>query len=196
MNREEMARLMAMHKAAAGALERALKSAARQEQEAGNGAPTWRLKAARVTGNVSHDKAVCVDAQAFLDWMRVRYPDSVVQVYEPRNPQFVNDVRESLSRTAERDEDGRPTGRILDAEGSVVPGLVFERGGTPLNASITLNPAHTPALVAAAMLGVETGDWTALWAYAEEADVDRVLSVCETIAASADRPADATESDG
>lgn len=183
MNREEMARLLAMHKAAAGALEQALRSEARQEQEKGGGAPTWRLRAATVAARTAHAQAVVTDTQAWLGWLEARHPGSTRMVREPVNPKFANQVREAMAPFPERDQDGRTTGRFLDEDGTVVPGVVFERGGQPLNASITLNAGHMPALVSAAMLAIETGDWTPLWAYSEEGDPDQVLALASDLAA-------------
>jgi hypothetical protein len=180
VNREQKAALLLMHQAAAAALAADLKASAKEEHEKHGTGVSWRTKPALITGNIAKDRAVVVDDQAFYAYLAKIHPEEFVERLAPRNPSWVEIVRRSMLPFAERDpETKKPTGRVLDREGTVVPGLAYERGGGYVSTSITPNAETAKVLLDAARYAVRTGEWAPLWAYTDEADPQIVLAMME-----------------
>lgn len=190
MNREEKARLLLMHRAAAAALEADLKLAVRREREDHGTAASWRTSAATIVANIAKDRVVVTDDQPFLAYLRQEWSEEIHEVLAPRSASWADARRKDLARFAERDPDTKkPTGRLVDAEGTVIPGVRFEPGGGYLSASITPDKKVTEVLLAAAAHGVATGEWGPLWAYSSDQDPGLVLAMLREHEESAERPA-------
>lgn len=171
--------LLLMHAAAAAALEESLKAEAQREHEENGTAASWRMEPATITASLARDRAEVTDETAFWGYLKARYPDEFMTVTVPRNSKWVNAMRATFAARPVRDEGGRTTGAVMDEEGTVVPGLRFDRGGRFLSASVKPNPAHADVLLAAARYAVRTGEWAPLWAYTEESDTEIVMAMIE-----------------
>lgn len=180
MNREHRAALLLMHQAAADALRASLEADAEKEHQEHGVAASWRMAPATVSASIAHDRVAITDPQAFLRYLKTMYPDEIVSVLQPRSSKWVGLVRNGLIQFVERDpETKKTTGRIVMPDGTVVPGVAYERGGRFLSASIKSNTQHALVLAEAARYAVRTGEWAPLWAYTDEADPEIVLAMLE-----------------
>lgn len=179
MKRDDRVALLLMHRAAAEALEESLKAEAQHEHEEHGTAASWRMAPATITANLANDRAAVVDEAAFWGYLKERHPGEFHTVTVPRNPKWVNLMRAAFAKRPVRGQDGRATGAVMDEEGSVVPGLAYERGGRFLSASVKPNEEHARVLLDAARYALRTGEWSPLWAYTEGADTEIVLAMME-----------------
>lgn len=170
MKRDDRVALLLMHRAAAEALEESLKAEAQREHEEHGTAASWRMAPATVTTNLANDRAEVTDEASFWGYLKARWPGEFITVTIPRNMKWVNLMRHSFATRPVRGQDGRATGAVLDEEGTVVPGLRFERGGRFLSASIKPNEGHARVLLDAARYALRTGEWSPLWAYTDGGD--------------------------
>lgn len=178
MKRDDRAALLLMHEAAASALRASLASDAAHEHREHGHAASWRMPAATVSANISHDRVQMDDEQAFLRYLKDRHPDEVQSKLVARASRWVGLMRGALLPFAERDpETHKPTGRIVDADGVVVPGVSYQRGGAYLSASVKPNADHLAVLEAAAEYAVRTGEWGPLWAYTADNDPAIVVAM-------------------
>ncbi len=134
--REDLvARALLLDQVAAAAREESQQLRARLQEQAhsefaaGGGAPTWRLPdLATVTLPVSQTRVVVTDEAALTKYVAARYPHNV----EPRiRPAFMKPLLEQL---VTRDGD-----RVIDDEGTAVPGLAVQHGGQPGSISVRPN---------------------------------------------------------
>lgn len=180
MKRDERAALLLMHEAAATALRASLEADAEHEHAEHGVAASWRMAPATVTANIANTRVGLDDPQAFLRYLKERHPDEIVERLEPRATAWVNRMRAALLPFAERDpETLAPTGRIVDADGVVVPGVSLWRGGRYLSASVKPNADHAAVLAAAAEYAVRTGEWGPLWAYTADNDPAIVVAMMD-----------------
>lgn len=177
MKREQRAALLLMHEAAAKALRDSLEADVAAEHEEHGVAASWRMQPATVSASISHDSVWLSDPPAFLRYLQERHPDEIVSVLQPRSTTWVSHMRKALIPYAERDPDTlKLTGRIVDADGTVVPGAMFAPGGRYISASVKPNKDHEAVLKLAAEHAVEHDDWTALYAYGEDGDAATVAA--------------------
>lgn len=171
MKREERAALLLMHEAAARALRASLDVDVLVEHTEHGVAASWRMPSALLSAAITNDRIEILNWPVFLAWLKARKPDEVVEVLQPRTPNYIGRLRKQWLPLVERDpETGKPTGRVLDDEGTVVPGASFTRGGQYQTSRFKADEGHEAALDLAAAHAVRTGDWMPLWAYAEDAD--------------------------
>lgn len=164
MNRADLVRRLAAHKAAAAALEDALKRDARAEYEEQGTAPTWRLDGARVQVSLSTDRCVVADEETFMDWFAALLPDEVVTstVRVVRNPAVLKQFLENIAAhgpvpdgETPRDLSPGDTTEAADGAGQVVPGLRWVKGGEYVATSIYVDPTVKRRLAASAARYVE-----------------------------------------
>jgi hypothetical protein len=147
-----MVRAYLAHKAAAQALHEALNADARSEWEDNGSAPTWRLIFATVSASLSHDRVVIEDRERFMAWMKGRYPTEVVEKCHltTRSQEWLDRLLENMAGMVEP-VPGKPGEyRVVDSEGSEVPGVTFAPGGAYQSVSVTPLPATRRAIAAAA----------------------------------------------
>lgn len=112
---------------------------ARAEFEREQVAPTWRIPGVgTVPLALTADRVDVVDEQAYTAWVADRHPDNIETTVRVR-PAFDKHIREAAAKR----------GAPCDADGIVIPGLVFVAGGQPKGISIR---ASAPAKVASAEL--------------------------------------------
>ena len=134
MNRAELVRRLLAHRAAADALEDALKADAREEYEGNGTAASWRMDFATVSASISHDTVEVADVATFHAWLAGRSPSEIetVTVLRVRNPEW----RSQLLKGYAAMHDPEQGDVVHDVHGEVVPGLRFVRGGRFVTASV------------------------------------------------------------
>lgn len=140
MNRSELLRLMVQHQAMANACEQALKDEARLNFAQHGAADTWRMPGTgTLSVSLSHDKATVVDNKVFLDWLARAYPTEVEVVTQPqvRNPGWLTKLLTELQAVDPEELKPGEATSCMDAEGSIIPGLEWRKGGSLVSVSIT-----------------------------------------------------------
>lgn len=165
-SRAETYRLMLAHKAAASALENALKDAAAAEFETEGVRITWALPGGgSVYTSLTHDAVVATDPAALLDWVRANFPEQV-QTIERVRPAYVEALTKAvvpieLDPEEPQPEDAEPGKRfcvVLEGDGVTVPGLRWVKGGALASVSVKNDPAALKRMnVAAAAYADGTG---------------------------------------
>lgn len=157
LNHAELLRRYAAHKAAAAACEAALKADALHEFVTHGTAVRWpALGIGTLAVSLSHDTVTITDEDKFFDWLEARYPTEVVvetvTVRRVISPAWQAAMLAGLL-PVDPDEIG-PGGstQCMAAEGELVPGVVWQKGGKYLHAAITPDSGlkRTYALAAAA----------------------------------------------
>lgn len=164
MNRAELVRRYAAHKAAAAACEKALKDEAWRIFDEEESADTWRLpRVGKVSVSLSTPGAHVIDKDKdkFMDWVAVRYPTEVVTevvtVRSVRNPAWLSDLLTRLI-PADPKKLGPDDATFCEGdEGEIIPGVEWRPGGRYLHASITVDPQLKRQFAAAARAYVEQG---------------------------------------
>jgi hypothetical protein len=137
-SRAETYRLMLAHKAAAGALEAALKNAAVEEYENERVRVTWDLPGGgQVIASLRHDAAVVEDPAVLLAWVKQFRPDQVQEIEQVRPAyveQLLKDVvpHENPDDAEDTPEDAAPGTRfcvLLPGDGVLIPGVCWVKGG-------------------------------------------------------------------
>lgn len=108
----------------------ALDADARAELAEQGTAPTWRLpELGQVTLPVSHEAVIVTDREELAKWVQVNRPAEVETVIKVR-PAFEAHLLQA----------GRIDGeQVIDAEGTVIPGLGVRPGGVP--GTLTFRPS-------------------------------------------------------
>lgn len=119
MNRAELVKAIAACEALAGELRRRLKDDAVREYVEHGTAPSWRMPGVTVSTAVTQPSVVVADERAWLEYVNVRHPTEVETVRRARPAWQVA----FLTGVAQR---GDPP---CDADGLVIPGLVWQPGG-------------------------------------------------------------------
>jgi hypothetical protein len=154
MNRAELLRLHALHKAAAAALEARLKNEALDEYTNHGAAVTWRLSEGQVITGIQQDTVRVVDREAFLDYLEehtaavqrvevrsvpAAFEESflekaVTPVKDPSD--WTDGFPEAPTKQERSPGEGFP---VTDAQDRIVPGLQFVAGGRVASISIRLD---------------------------------------------------------
>jgi hypothetical protein len=114
---------------------------ARAEFEEQGTAPTWRLPdLASVWLPVSHETVHVADPEAFAKWVQATHPGEVETVVQVR-PAFQTATVQAARVDGEQ---------VLDAEGTVIPGLAVKAGGEPLALQMRATDGAKPVLAEAA----------------------------------------------
>lgn len=132
--RAELLQLKMVHGAAAAAAEAELKGRAAQLFTDEGSADTWRLPGGQVIVQLTNDRAEIVDREAFLAWLAAAYPHQVrtevITVRTVINEKWL--AEELLPTLTPLDpgelEAGEQT-QLMDAEGTLVPGATWRKGG-------------------------------------------------------------------
>lgn len=154
-DKDEMVRLMLAHRAAADALEAALKLRQTEAFAVDRSADTSRLPYATITANVSHDRAEVVDDQVFLKWLQGKAPSEIElrMIRTVRNPKWLRET--FLPTLVPMDPAELAPGEFTQCmygEGELVPGVVWRRGGDLRSVSIKPDRDAVRRLAAAAEL--------------------------------------------
>lgn len=164
MNRADLIRALAAHREAVRALENAIRADARHEYEANGSRAVWDIPGvAQVVSSVTHDHVEVVDQQAWLKWVQERYPHNVRMVPELINPDWGKQLLATLAEPVyaaiddgddylEAFQAARDAGQVLAADGAVVPGLVFVKGGAFKTASVTVDRGYQRRLAKTAQM--------------------------------------------
>lgn len=177
-SRADMYRLMLAHKAAAGALENALKNAAAEEYEKERVRVTWDLPGGgQVVTSLRHDAAIVTDQAALLAWVKFFRPDQV-QVVESIRPAYLEALlKDVVPHLGEDDTDADPETApagtrfcvLLEGDGVVIPGVEWIKGGGLSSVAIRNDKAAVQRMNLAAaayaegtgtMPGLESGEST------------------------------------
>lgn len=175
-SRADIYRLMLAHKAAAGALENALKNAAAEEYEKERVRVTWDLPGGgQVVTSLVHDVATVTDPAALLAWVKVFRPDQV-QVVEQVRPAYVGQLLKDVVPHEDPDDAGadpdtaKPGARfcvLLPGDGVLIPGVEWIKGGGLSSVAIRNDKAAVQRMNLAAaayaegtgtMPGLESGE--------------------------------------
>lgn len=151
MNRQDLIRRVMLQEAMAAELAKRaradrdlLAADARAEFEKHGTAPTWRLPdLATVTLPVSKDTITVRDGAEFTAWVQRVRPEEIVPTV---NPAFQMALMASLRI------DG---GRVIDADGTEIPGLAVRVGGQPKSLSLRAAPDAQAVLADAATVLVD-----------------------------------------
>jgi hypothetical protein len=160
LNRAELMRRMLAHKAAAAACETALKTAALQEATDQGTVVTWRVRDVGIlTVGVANDCSRVIDADKWLDWLAARYPTEViteeVTVRRVISPAWEATVLAALIPLDPDELEPGGQAQVMDREGTLVPGVVWTRGGALTGAAITGDSALKRVFAAAAAAYVQ-----------------------------------------
>jgi hypothetical protein len=162
MNRAELMRRLAAHKAAAAACERALKAEAERNYIEQGTADTCRVPdVGTLSVSLTQSATNVVNQDVLLDWLEKNHPDQVVEEvvtvrrvrsqkwlslmmaeWEPVDPDYV--------------EPGDATS-CMDDEGTIIPGVEWRKGGRYLHASVTVDAGLKRQYAAAAVAYVQHG---------------------------------------
>lgn len=141
-NEAELLTRLWAHQAAAAAIEATLKEAALRESRDKGVAVTWRVKGVgNLTVSTANDKVRITDPEKWLDWLAARYPTEV-RVEQVIVRQVISPAWEAtvLAGLTPLDPDELPAGgeaQVMDSEGTLIPGVVWTKGGKILTAAIT-----------------------------------------------------------
>lgn len=157
---------MLAHKAAASALENALKDAAAAEFEEEGVRVTWALPGGgQVVTSLTHDAAVITDPEALLIWVKGQFPEQVQRTEQVR-PAYVSKLLSSvvpieLDPEERQPEEAVPGTRfcvVLPGDGAVVPGIRWVKGGGLSSVAIRNDKAAVQRMnLAAAEYAAGTG---------------------------------------
>lgn len=170
--RAELLQLQMVHGAAAAAAEAELKDRARQLFAEEGSADTWRLPGGQVIVQLTNDRAEIADRDAFLAWLAAAYPHQVttrtIVVTEVINEKWLTE--ELLASLTPLDPDEADPGEatmLMDAEGTIVPGVTWRKGGGLYGVSVRPDATVKRRLKEAAaayidgtgtLPGIETGE--------------------------------------
>lgn len=151
--RAQLLQLMLAHEAAAAACKAALRDEAAELFTKHGSADTWRLPGGQVITSQTHDRASIVDEPAFLAYLAKVQPHQVTTrtVTEPVNRKWV--LEEFLPALQPLDPDELEAGeqtQLMDAEGTLVPGVTWAKGGGLSSVTVRPDSAVTRRLRAAA----------------------------------------------
>jgi hypothetical protein len=153
--RADLLMLRMVHGAASAAAEAELKSRAAKLFEEEGSADTWRLPGGQVITQETKDRAAIVDREAFLRWLANAYPHQVevesVVVRTVINERWLTEELLPSLKPMDPDElaPGEQT-QLMDAEGTLIPGVTWSKGGGLYGVSIRPDSAVTRRLKAAA----------------------------------------------
>lgn len=158
MNRAELVRRLAAHRAAVDALETALDADLRAEYAEQGTRGTHRLDGARVTASVYANTAVVAEETLFLLWLRKRYPGVVIEQTKlvVASSTWLKGFLESAAKrgpVARRLGDLEETevlDAVTDSTGEVIPGVRYRAGGEYKSTSMTVDPEVVARLSLAA----------------------------------------------
>lgn len=142
--RKQRYALMLAHRAVAQALESSLKTEMADTFEREGARETWDLPGlGQVVGSVSHDSVSIHDMDALVDWLNTYHGHQVREVHtkEVINPGWLKDVfLAGLTPMDADDPDFEPapgdSTLLMDAEGTIVPGVRWVKGGGYAGASV------------------------------------------------------------
>lgn len=149
MNRAQRIRLMVAHAAAAKALRVALETESKFEVEVNETRSTWNIPGIAAYASVEHDSAIVSDPEAFMDYLEQNHPTEVVrrEIREIRVPSWLAARMEEWAALGPvlPPEDALPDEPpgVRTADGTVIPGLKFRRGGA--FRSLSVKPGNTAA---------------------------------------------------
>lgn len=172
MSRADLVLRLLVAEAVAKAARAALKAEGELEHRENRTVPTWRMPFARAVGSETRDRVEVTDLDAFVAYLIGRYPTEVQQrtVTEVRNPEWLTRLLEGLAHLGPEDD----AGTVVDTEGTVVPGVKFQRGGDFITVGLTPTPTARVYLARAARYAVESGDWAQI-----DAILDGRVSITE-----------------
>jgi hypothetical protein len=128
MNRLDLIAMKAYGEALTKAAAEALKADGRHEWEHNVSAVTWRVPGANASASISNTRLEVIEVQQFLSWLRSSgYADEVIQIFAPRNPEW-------LKRWLERAAKEVGAGKI-----EAPPGTKLEEGGQFKTVSVTVD---------------------------------------------------------
>jgi hypothetical protein len=147
---------MLAHRAAAKALEDNLKEEMTETFTREGARETWDLPGlGQVVGSVTHDSVAVHDMDALVDWLNTYMPHQVREVHrkEVINPNWLKDV--FLAGLTPLDDDETEPGPgastlLMNAEGTIVPGVRWVRGGGFAGAAVKPNSSTARRLLDAA----------------------------------------------
>lgn len=145
MNRAELVRRLAAHRAAVAALETALDTELRAEYEEQGTAGTHRLGGARVISSVYGPAAVVAEETRFMPWLRERYPGTVLEEVRlvVASPTWLRRFLASAAGrgpAVQRLDDGTTVpNAVIDELGEFIPGVRYRPGGTYKSTSVTVD---------------------------------------------------------
>jgi len=162
--RADLLTMMVAHAAIAAECARRLKDAMNDSFQAERTAETWRVSdVGNVVGSTNHTRVDVVDRDALMKWVAANYPTEVVQVVQVRNADWLTSVLDQLAPVppADADDTWKPkpgdTLPAQDGEGTVVPGVLWRKGGDFKTVSITPDSTLKRALAAAAVDYLDSG---------------------------------------
>lgn len=164
--RDDLFRMMLTARAVAAECEQRLKGGIKTVFDVHHTADTWRIAGVGVVAAAqNNDRTEVVDQAALVDWVARTYPTEVttVTVTQVRNPAWLAALLEELLPVTPPDkpDDWEPTpGDTLparDADGAVVPGVLWRMGGDFRSASITPERALVKQLAVRAREFVASG---------------------------------------
>lgn len=170
-NRAELVRRLIAYEAAAKEIKRALRAEGEHEHRENGTTTGHRMAYARVTGSETADHLDVVDADAFLAYLAGRYPSEVTTrtVQVVRNTDWLAQVKDALARMSRLEYDEIPEGEerpsrgpVVDADGTIIPGVAFVPGGDYITTSVTPTMTARYRALTAAKKGILEGDWSAL----------------------------------
>lgn len=158
MNRADLLRLHALHKAAAAALEARLKNAALGEYTDNATAVSWRLPDGMVLTGLQNDHASVMSEEMFLDYAEehasavtrreVRevpksWQEGFLKTVRPVVVELATEPEEKVETTLREPTKAElvpgATFSVVDLDGRIVPGVTFTVGGRISSISIRLD---------------------------------------------------------
>lgn len=159
-SKAELVALALAHEAAAKALRDELEARAEHAWLTDGAATTDRLGFATASTSTSQDTVAIVDDDLFLPWLKRNHPTEVVDKWErvtrPRNPKWVRkriqDFRPVATPEEIKELEPDDTTGVVDEDGTIVPGVVWIRGGRFKSISVRPEAAAAERLRGAAQL--------------------------------------------
>jgi hypothetical protein len=148
--RADLTRLIALHQAAAAAMEAELKNAAEEEFTAQRTSVTWRWGADRVTTNIAHAGATITDKEALFDWLEKNTAAvtkrTIREVPASYLESFLGVLAINLDTedAEEVERSGKPGEQftVFDpSSGGIVPGVRWITGGSLKSISLVISDA-------------------------------------------------------
>ena len=148
--RSQLAPLIALHRAAAEALEAELKNQAEEEYTAQGTSVTWRWGAERLSTNLVRAGATITDREALFDWLERNTAAVTTRTVREVSPAFLEDFLSDLAINLDTEDEAevkrsKQRGELFTVfdhrTGGIVPGVRFTTGGTLSSISLVISDA-------------------------------------------------------
>lgn len=163
LNRADLMRLAIAHREVADACEKMLKDEARHEFDVQHTQVSWKTpNIGKIESSLTLDAVTVTEPEMLLDYLQARYPDAIITktktvTTRTYSPAWQASVLADLQPMDPTDvKPGEATG-CMDREGTVVPGVMWRRGGAWRQVAWTPNAGLRREYAQAAVAYLERG---------------------------------------